>query len=46
MHLFLKFVYFDLTLYMFRTVFSVHHQEFKLFIQQQVYVKQILLPAC
>jgi hypothetical protein len=45
MHQFLKFIYFDLTLYMFRTVFPSIVRSSRLYIQQQAYVKQILLPA-
>jgi hypothetical protein len=45
MHQFLKYIYFDLTLYMFRTVFPSIIRSTRLYIQQQVYVKQILLPA-
>jgi hypothetical protein len=43
MQQFLKFIYFCMTLYMFRSL-SVHHQEFRTFIQQHSYVKQIRLP--
>jgi hypothetical protein len=43
MHQFLKFVYFWLTLYMFRTVFPSVIRSSRLYLQQQVYVKQILL---
>jgi hypothetical protein len=46
MHQFLKFFYFDLTLYMFRTVFPSIIRSSRLYIQQQAYVKQILLSAC
>jgi hypothetical protein len=45
MHQFLKFIYFDLTLYVFRAVFPSIIRSSKLYIQQQVYVIQILLPA-
>jgi hypothetical protein len=45
MHQFLKYIYFDLTLYMFWTVFPSIIRSSRLYIQQQVYVKQILLPA-
>jgi hypothetical protein len=45
MHQFLKFVYFGITLYMFRTVFSSIIRSSRLHIQQQAYVKQLLLPA-
>jgi len=46
MHQFLKFIYFGITLYMFRTVFPSIIRSSRLYIQQQVYVKQILLTAC
>jgi len=46
MHQFLKFIYFGITLYMFRTVFPSIVRSLRLYIEQQVYVKQILLPAC
>jgi hypothetical protein len=42
MHQFLKFIYFELTLYMFRAVFQSIIRSSRLYIQQQVYVKQIL----
>ena len=42
----LKFIYFGMTLYMFRTVFPSIIRSSKLYIQQQTYVKQILLTAC
>jgi len=38
--------YFGIKLYMFRTVFSSIIRSSRLYIQQQVYVKQILLTAC
>jgi hypothetical protein len=38
-HQFLKFIYFDLTLYMFRTVFASIIRSSRLYIQQQVYVR-------
>jgi hypothetical protein len=38
--------YFGLTLYMFRTVFPSIIRSSRLYIQQQAYVKQILLSAC
>jgi hypothetical protein len=38
MHQFLKFIYFDLTLYMFRPVFPSVIRSSRLYIQQQVYV--------
>jgi hypothetical protein len=46
MHQLLKFIYFGVTLYVFRTVFLSIIRSSRLYIQQQVYVKQILLPAC
>jgi hypothetical protein len=47
MHQFLKlFIYFELTLYMFRTVFTSIIRISELYIQQQAWVKQILLSAC
>jgi hypothetical protein len=39
MHQFLKVIYFDLTLYKFRTVFPSIIRSSRLYIQQQVYVK-------
>jgi hypothetical protein len=45
MHQFLKFLYFCITLYMFRTVFPSIIRSSRLYIQQQACVKQILLPA-
>jgi hypothetical protein len=42
MHQFLKFIYFGLTLYLFRTVFPSIIRSSRLYIQQQVYVKQML----
>jgi len=39
-------LYFGRTLYMFRSVFPSIIRSLKLYIQHQVYVKQILLPAC
>jgi hypothetical protein len=44
MHQFLKFIYFGIAFYMFRTVFSSIIRSSRLYIQQQVYVKRILLP--
>ena len=38
--------YFGMTLYMFRTVFPSIIRTSRLYIQQQAYVKQILLSAC
>jgi hypothetical protein len=46
MHLFLTFIYFSITLYMFRAVFPSIIRSSKLYIQQQAYIKQILLSAC
>jgi hypothetical protein len=42
---FLKFIYFCITLYMFRTVFPPIIRSSSLHIQQQTYVKRMLLPA-
>jgi len=39
-------IYFGMTLYMFRTVFLPVIRSSRLYIQQQAYVKQILLTAC
>jgi len=38
--------YFGMTLYMFRTVFPSIISSSRLYIQQQAYVKQLLLSAC
>jgi len=38
--------YFGMTLYMFRTVFQSIIRSSRLYIQQQAYVKQILVSAC
>ena len=38
--------YFRMTLYMFRTVFPSIIRSSRLYLQQQAYVKQILLSAC
>jgi len=38
--------YFGMTLYMFRTVFSSIIRSSRLYIQQQAFVRQILLCAC
>ena len=46
MHQCLKFIYFGMALYMFRTVFPSIIRSSRLYIQQQAYVKQILLSAC
>jgi hypothetical protein len=42
MHQFLKFIYLGITLYMFWTVFPSIMRSSRLYIQQQVYVKEIL----
>jgi len=41
-----KLFYFEMTLYMFRTVFPLIIRTSRLYILQQAYVKQILLSAC
>ena len=46
LHQCLKFILFDVTLYMFRTVFPSIIRSSRLYIQQQANVKQILLTAC
>jgi len=46
MHQCIKFIYFGLTLYLFRTVFPSIITSSRLYIQQQALVKQILLSAC
>ena len=46
MHRFLKFTYFGITLYMFRTVLPSITRGSRMYILQQVYVKQILPSAC
>ena len=46
MHQCIKFNYFGMTLYMFRTVFPSIVSSSRLYIQQQAFVKQILLSAC
>jgi len=46
MHQCLKFILFGVTPYMFRTVFPSIISSSRLYIQQQAYVKQILLSAC
>ena len=43
MHQCFKFIYFGMTLYMFWTVFLSIYRSSRLYIQQQAYVKQILL---
>jgi len=45
MHQCLKYIYFGMTLYMFRTVFPSIIRSSRLYIQQQAFVKQILLSA-
>jgi len=45
MHNISNLFYSGITLYMFRTVFPSISRSSRLHIQQQVYVKQILLPA-
>jgi len=46
MHQCIKFIYFRMALYMFRTVFPSVIRRSRLYIQQQAYVKQTLLSAC
>ena len=41
-----KFIYFTMTLYMFRTVFPSIIRSSRLYIQQQAFVKQILFYCC
>jgi len=43
MHQCIKLFYFGMTLYMFRTIFSSIIRSSRLYLQQQAYVKQILL---
>ena len=45
MHQCIKFILFGVTQYMFRTVFPSIISRFRLYIQQQAYVKQILQSA-
>ena len=45
-HQCIKFIYFGMTLYMFRTVFASIISSSRLYMQQQAFVKQKLLPAC
>ena len=45
MHQCIKFILFGMTLYMFRTVFPSIIRSSRLYIQQQAYVKQLLLSA-
>ena len=46
MHKCLKFIYFVMTLYMSRAVFPSIIRSSRLYIQQQAFVKQILLSDC
>ena len=46
LHQCIKLFYFGMTLYMFRTFFPSIIRSSRLYIQQQAYVKQILLSAC
>ena len=46
MHQCIKFILFWNDTYMFRTVFPSVIRSSKLYIQQQAFVKQILLPVC
>ena len=46
MHRCLKFILFGVTLYMFRTAFPSIIRSSRLYIQQQPFVRQILLSAC
>ena len=39
-------IYFGMTLYMFQTVFLSIIRSSRLYVQQQAFVKQILLSAC
>ena len=43
MHQCIKFIYFGMTLYMFRTVFPSIIRSSRVYIQQQAFVKKILL---
>ena len=45
MHQSIKFIYFGMTLYMFRTAFPSIVRSSRLYIQQQIFVKQMLLYA-
>jgi len=45
MHQRIKLFYFELTIYMFRTVFPSIIRSSRLYIQQQAFVRQILLSA-
>ena len=46
MHQCIKFIYFRMALYMFRTVFPSIIMSLRPYTQHQVYVKQFLLTAC
>ena len=46
MHQCIKLIYFGMALYMFRAVFPSVIKSSRLYIQQQAYVKQILLCDC
>jgi hypothetical protein len=46
MHQFLKFIYFELTLYMFRTVFPSIVRSSRLHIQQRAYVADFVILYC
>jgi len=46
MHQCVKFIYFRMTLCMFQMVFPPIIRSTRLYIQQQAFVKQILLSAC
>jgi len=46
MHQCIKLFNFGMTLYMFRTVFPSIIRSSRLYIQQQAFVKQVLLTAC
>jgi len=46
MHQCIKLFYFEMTLYMFRTVFPSIIRSSRLYTQKQAFVKQILLSAC
>jgi len=46
MHQRIELIYFGMTLHMFRTVLTSIIRSSRLYIQQQAYVKQILLSAC
>jgi len=46
MHQYIRIIYFRMILYMFRTVFPSIIRSSRLYIQQEAFVKQILLSAC